>query len=233
MRSPGSRHGLVRLGAGTVPVKPNVVRQDASGLRIGSGPGMLEPMSDYTTLPDGLPVPVDDGAADHLPGTAMPALTLAATGGANVNLAALGPGRTVLYLYPLSGRPGVVLPDGWDAIPGARGCTTEACDFRDHHEELRAAGAARVYGMSSQRTDYQAELVERLRLPFPMLSDPDFALGDALRLPTFAAEGHERLYTRLTLVVRDDRVEHAFYPIFPPNTHAQQVLGWLREHPTG
>jgi peroxiredoxin len=189
-------------------------------------------MTDFSTLPDDLPVPLDDGAADHLPGAAVPAVTLTATDGGTVDLAALGAGRTVLYLYPLSGRPGVDLPAGWDAIPGARGCTTEACDFRDHHAELRQAGAARVFGLSSQTTDYQAELVERLRLPFPMLSDPDFALADALRLPTFTAPGQGRLHTRLTLVVRDGRVEHAFYPVFPPNTHAQQVLTWLREHPT-
>lgn len=188
-------------------------------------------MTDFTALPDDLPVPVDDGAADHLPGAALPAVSLPATGRGTADLAALGPGRTVLYLYPLSGRPGVDLPAGWDAIPGARGCTTEACDFRDHHADLREAGAARVYGLSSQTTGYQAELVERLRLPFPMLSDPAFTVAEALRLPTFTAPGQGRLYTRLTLITRDNHVEHAFYPVFPPNTHAQQVLTWLREHP--
>jgi peroxiredoxin len=188
-------------------------------------------MTDYTTLPDNLPVPADDGAADHLPGTAVPDLTLPTSDGQQVSFGTLGPGRTIVYLYPLSGRPGVDLPDGWDAIPGARGCSTEACDFRDHHADLRQAGASRVYGMSSQNPDYQAELVARLHLPFTMISDPGFALADALRLPTFAAPGHDRLYTRLTLVVRDGRIEHVFYPIFPPNTHAQQVLDWLRDHP--
>jgi peroxiredoxin/DNA-binding transcriptional MerR regulator len=188
-------------------------------------------MTDFTTLPDNLPVPTDDGAADHLPGTAMPGLTLATTDAQRINLGKLGPGRTIVYLYPLTGRPGIDLPAGWDAIPGARGCSTEACDFRDHHSDLLQAGADRVYGMSSQNPDYQAELVARLRLPFVMLSDPGFALGDALRLPTFTASGHERLYSRLTLVVRDGQIEHVFYPIFPPNTHAQQVLEWLRAHP--
>jgi peroxiredoxin len=188
-------------------------------------------MTDYLALPADLPEPEDDGAAAHLPGVRMPAITLPSSDGARVDLAELGPGRTVLYFYPLTGRPGVELPQGWDAIPGARGCTTEACDFRDHLEELKAAGVARVYGLSSQSSAYQAELVERLHLPFPMLSDEPGLLADALRLPTFAAEGQPRLYARLTLVVDDGVVEHVFYPVFPPNTHAQQVLEWAREHP--
>jgi peroxiredoxin len=185
-------------------------------------------MTDFTTLPEGLPVPRDDGAADHLPGTPVPSLTLRASDGRSVDLAALGAGRTILYLYPLTGRPGVDLPAGWDEIPGARGCSTEACDFRDHYADLRAAGAEQVWGLSSQQPDYQAEVVERLRLPFAMLSDPRFELADALGLPTFAAPGHDRLHARLTLVVHDGTVEHAFYPVFPPNTHARQVLDWLR-----
>jgi peroxiredoxin len=188
-------------------------------------------MADFTVLPEGLPVPEDDGAADHLPGMSMPDLALATSAGASVELQALPAGRTIVYLYPLTGRPGVDLPEGWDAIPGARGCSTEACDFRDHFADLRDAGAAAVYGMSSQSPEYQAEVVDRLGLPFSMISDEGMLLADALRLPTFAAEGHERLYSRLTLVVRDGSIEHVFYPIFPPNTHAQQVLAWLREHP--
>ena len=188
-------------------------------------------MSDYTSLPDDLPAPTDDGAADHLPGRSMPSLRLATSDGAEVDLAELGEGRTVVYLYPMTGRPGVDLPEGWDDIPGARGCSTEACDFRDHLADLRAAGAARVYGMSSQDPGYQAEAVERLRLPFAMISDPELALADTLHLPTFSAPGHNRLYSRLTLVVRDGRIEHVFYPVFPPNTHAREVLDWLRGNP--
>jgi peroxiredoxin len=184
---------------------------------------------DFSQLPADLPVPEDDGAADHLPGLALPALTLPATDGSTVDLGSFGPGRTVLYLYPRTGRPGEPLPTGWDQIPGARGCTPESCAFRDHHADLTAAGAA-VYGLSAQDTGYQHEAVQRLHLPFPLLSDPDLQLGAALRLPTFEVDGM-RLYHRLTLVVRDGRVEHVWYPIFPPDGHAEQVLAWLRAHP--
>lgn len=185
-------------------------------------------MTDYLSVPADLPVPEDDGAADHLPGTTMPGIELASTAGVPVRLDALGPGRTVLYVYPLTGRPGTDLPEGWDSIPGARGCTPEACSFRDHHHDLLAAGAERVFGLSSQSSEYQQEVVERLHLPFAMLSDPELSLAGALRLPTFEASGHT-LFKRLTLVVRDATIEHAFYPVFPPNAHAEQVLAWLNE----
>jgi peroxiredoxin len=181
-------------------------------------------------LPDDLPVPVDDGAADHLTGASMPELSLTATDGRTVELAALGAGPTIVYAYPMTGRPGVDLPDGWDEIPGARGCTPESCAFRDHFADLRAAGADAVYGLSSQDTDYQREAVERLNLPFPMLSDPALKLARALGLPTFETAGME-LYQRLTLVVADGRIVHVFYPVFPPDGHAAQVLAWLRDHP--
>jgi peroxiredoxin len=187
-------------------------------------------VSDYQQLPSDLPAPQDDGAADHLPGAAMPSVVLRDTSGHEVALDRLGPGRTVIYLYPLSGRPGVDLPNGWDAIPGARGCTPEACGFRDHHADLQAAGARAVYGLSSQSTDYQAELADRLGLPFSILSDPDLALAEALELPTFEVAGGKRLFSRLTLIVTDGRIEHAFYPIFPPDQHAAEVLEWLRGH---
>jgi peroxiredoxin len=187
-------------------------------------------MTDFTTLPANLPVPIDDGAAAHLPGRSLPALAFPATDGTTVALDRLGSGRSVLYFYPLTGRPGVDLPAGWDAIPGARGCSAEACDFRDHHADLVAAGALRVHGVSSQDSDYQREAVERLRLPFSMLADPDFAIADALELPTFTAGG-QRLYSRLTLLVAAGLIEHVFYPIFPPNEHGQDVLRWLRANP--
>jgi peroxiredoxin/mannose-6-phosphate isomerase-like protein (cupin superfamily) len=187
-------------------------------------------MTSYENLPDDLPAPRDDGAARHLPGMAMPKLALTATDGRPVDLSALGEGRTVLYLYPLSGKPGTALPDGWDAIPGARGCTPEACGFRDHIQELREAGAERVYGLSAQDTGYQREFAERMSLPFAILSDPELRLGELLGLPAFEAAG-KRLYARLTMIVLDGLIEHVFYPVFPPDRHADEVLQWLHAHP--
>lgn len=187
-------------------------------------------MIDYHSLPAGLPVPEDDGAATHLPGTTMPGVELKGTGGATVRLNGLGAGRTVIYIYPLTGHPGTDMPNGWDSIPGARGCTPEACGFRDHYEDLLAAGAAGVFGLSSQDADYQLDVIERLHLPFQMLSDEALALADALNLPTFETSGL-RLYRRLTLIIRDGVIEHAFYPIFPPDEHAGQVLTWLQDNP--
>ncbi|MFG2356329.1 MerR family transcriptional regulator [Streptomyces sp. NPDC048521] len=184
----------------------------------------------YLTLPPDLPVPQDDGAADHLPGTRVPSIALTDTAGRAIGLDTFGPRRTVIYVYPLTGRPGTDLPEGWNSIPGARGCTPETCGFRDHYQDLLEAGAGRVYGLSSQDTDYQNEVMERLGLPFGMLSDPALALADALALPTFEVGG-TRLFKRLTLVLRDSVIEHAFYPVFPPDEHAQQVLTWLRENP--
>ena len=186
-------------------------------------------MATFTDLPSDLPRPVDDGACDHLPGLVMPPLWLPSTSGRLVDLGALGAERTVIYCYPRTGRPGEPLPDGWDAIPGARGCTPQSCAFRDHHRELADLGAD-VYGLSTQTTEYQREMAERLHLPFEVLSDARFAFVDALRLPTFEVEGM-RLVKRLTLIVRDQRIEHVFYPVFPPDASAAQVLDWLERHP--
>ena len=186
---------------------------------------------DLTRLPAGLPVPDDDGAADHLRGLPMPAVVLASTDGLAVALDALPEGRTVVYAYPRTGGPDGRVPDGWDQIPGARGCTPEACAFRDHHAELLAAGATAVYGLSTQDTAYQREAVDRLHLPFAMLSDESFTLTDALRLPTFEAGGNV-LLRRLTMIVRDGAVEKVFYPVFPPDEHAAQVLAWLVRTPS-
>jgi peroxiredoxin len=184
-------------------------------------------MTDPNTLPPDLPVPEDDGAADHLPGLALPAVALPSTAGGAVSLDGLGlhGARTVLYVYPMTGKPGAALPEGWDAIPGARGCTPESCAFRDHYADLATAGAD-VYGLSTQNTADQAEAAERLYLPFPLLSDEEALLAAApLRLPTFEAGGTR--YRRLTVVISDGRVEHVFYPVFPPDTHASEVLAWL------
>jgi len=180
-------------------------------------------------LPPDLPQPVDDGARRHLPGRAMPSLALEATDGRRIDVAALPASRTVVYCYPMTGVPGTALPDGWDSIPGARGCTPESCGFRDHHRELQALGAE-VFGLSTQTTAYQREMAERLHLPFAVLSDSAFALTDALRLPTFTVAG-QRLIKRLTLVIRDAKIEHVFYPVFPPDRHASEVIAWLEQHP--
>ena len=182
---------------------------------------------DPNVLPAGLPVPQDDGACDHLPGLALPPFELAASDGSRVRLDLL-PGRVIVYAYPRTGVPGEdpLVPD-WDAIPGARGCTPESCAFRDHHAELLAAGASAVFGLSTQDSGYQREAVERLHLPFALLSDEDLELTKALRLPTFEA-ADQTLLKRFTLVIADARVEHVFYPVFPPDGHAAEVLGWLR-----
>jgi len=177
-------------------------------------------------LPDDLPEPQDDGAADHLPGATVPSVPLPATDGETVDLSA-PPGTVVVYCYPKTGRPDRdVIPDGWEEIPGARGCTPESCGFRDHYAELREAGAAAVFGLSLQTTDYQREARDRLGLPFEMLSDADVALTEALELPTFEVED-ETFLERLTLVVEDGRIEHVFYPVFPPDEHAAEVVEWL------
>lgn len=179
------------------------------------------------TLPEGLPVPTDDGACAHLPGTQIPHVSLPATDGTYVNLAALE-GRTVVYAYPRTGPPGEPeLVDDWDLIPGARGCTEEACSFRDHHAALAALGA-RLFGLSTQTTPEQRELIERAHLPFPILSDARLALTEAVGLPTFEIAGHT-LLKRHTLVIVDGVVEHVFYPVFPPDTHGEEVERWARQ----
>ena len=180
-------------------------------------------------LPEGLPGPGDDGACDHLPGLALPAIALRATDGEDVDLSRLGAGRTVVYAYPRTGRPGVPPPDGWDLIPGARGCTPQSCAFRDHYGALEAAGI-RLFGLSTQQPEYQREMAERLHLPFAVLSDKELRLTRALALPTFEIDGAV-LIKRLTLVIRDGRVEHVFYPVFPPDTHARAVLEWAGRNP--
>jgi peroxiredoxin len=181
---------------------------------------------DPTVLPPQLPVPLDDGATQHLAGIALPSLTLPATDGSAIDLSALR-GRTVVYVYPRTGRPGQNMPDGWDAIPGARGCTPQSCSFRDHFAELRKLGAAQVFGLSTQDSDYQREVVERLHLPFPVLSDADLNLTRALKLPTFTVEGMT-LLKRMVFVIDDGLMAKVFYPVFPPDKSAEDVLSWLQ-----
>jgi peroxiredoxin len=184
---------------------------------------------DPLRLPPDLPAPVDDGAADHLGGAEVPRIALPATDGRLVRLDGSSALRTVVYAYPRTGRPGEPpLVDGWDDIPGARGCTPETCAFRDHHAELLELDAE-VYGLSTQDTEYQRELVERLHLPFAVLSDHELRLTNALRLPTFEVGG-QTLLKRLTMVIRGGAIEHVWYPVFPPDTHAEEVVRWLAEN---
>ncbi|KAF2153143.1 thioredoxin-like protein [Myriangium duriaei CBS 260.36] len=178
-------------------------------------------------LPSSLPRPTDDGACSYLPSSSLPTITLPSTSSTKVNLSTL-PTLTILFLYPRTGGPGESIPPDWDAIPGARGCTPQACSFRDLAADLRAAGVEAVYGVSAQSTEYQAEAKERLHLPFDLLSDAKGELRDALRFPTFDWRG-ERLLKRVTLAVREGRVEKVWYPVFPPDRSAAEVLEWLRE----
>jgi peroxiredoxin len=179
-----------------------------------------------------IPAPADDGAAAHLAGAAMPALALPATDGTSVDLSALQ-GRVVLFAYPRTGRPGeIALVDDWDMIPGARGCTPHTCAFRDLYKDLTAAGARHVFGLSTQDTAYQREMVERLHVPFPILSDSELALTRALELPTLEVAGLT-LIKRLALVIDDARIVQVFYPVFPPDRNAADVLAWLKAHPAG
>jgi len=180
---------------------------------------------DPYVLPDGLPVPADDGAADHLEGAEMPALSLPSTSVGSVDLRTAANGTLVLYVYPRTGRPGEPLPEGWDDIPGARGCTPQSCAFRDHFGRLRELGAD-VLGMSAQALPDQVEFAKRVGLPYPVLSDPELELADALTLPTFDVAGMT-LYRRLTLITRAGRIVKAFYPVFPPDRNAADVVAWL------
>jgi peroxiredoxin len=181
---------------------------------------------DPTFLPSDIPVPQDDGAARHLAGMKLPDLALPATSGAAVNLANLK-GRTVVYIYPRTGVPGVDAPPGWDDIPGARGCTPQSCGFRDHAGELARLGVKHLFGLSTQDTAYQQEAATRLHLPFAILSDESLALTRALKLPTFSAAGMT-LLKRMALVIDDGIITKAFYPVFPPDKNAADVVAWLQ-----
>ena len=185
-------------------------------------PGMHNP----NILPPNIPAPQDDGGARHLPGTKLPDLALPATDGSQVNLSRLK-GRTVVYIYPRTGVPGVDLPPGWNDIPGARGCTPQSCSFRDHFGELKALGVAQLYGLSVQGTAYQKEAATRLHLPFAILSDEKLAFTNALKLPTFVTSGMT-LLKRMALVIDDGVITKVFYPVFPPDKNAEEVIAWLQ-----
>jgi len=183
---------------------------------------------DPTVLPPDIPAPEDDGGARHLPGMKVADLALPATSDAAVNLARLA-GRTVLYIYPRTGVPGVDLPPGWNDIPGARGCTPQSCGFRDHFAELKGLGVSHLFGLSTQDTDYQREAAERLHLPFAILSDAALSFTRAMRLPTFTVAGMT-LLKRMALVLDEGVIANVFYPVFPPDRNAAEVVAWLRDH---
>jgi peroxiredoxin len=182
-------------------------------------------MKDLHTLPDNLPVPLDDGACDHLQGMQMPSIFLASAAGHTVDLG-MESGIAVAYFYSMTGRPDAPPMIGWNEIPGARGCTPQSCAFRDHHAELRGLGA-KVYGVSSQSQEDQKEAVQRLHLSFELFCDSAFELTGALRLPTFEYDSL-RLIKRLTLIIEDGSIRKVFYPVFPPNKNADDVIAWLQ-----
>jgi peroxiredoxin (alkyl hydroperoxide reductase subunit C) len=190
---------------------------------------MADTATNPNVLPANIPAPQNDGAADHLAGTALPDIPLTATSGPAINLSTLK-SRTVIYIYPRTGVPGMPNPDNWDQIPGARGCTPQSCSFRDHYGDLQRLGAAQVFGLSVQDTSYQREAAERLHLPFPILSDEKLELTRSLRLPTFVAGGMT-LLKRMAWVIDDGRITKVFYPVFPPDKNAEDVVNWLRENP--
>ncbi len=189
---------------------------------MAEAPGTHNPL----ILPPGIPVPRDDGAARHLAGARLPDVTLPATQGAPVNLSTLK-GRTVVYTYPRTGVPGVDAPPGWDDIPGARGCTPQSCSFRDHFGEFKRLGVAQVYGLSTQDTAYQQEAATRLHLPFAILSDEKLALTKAINLPTFTTSGMT-LLKRMALIIDNGKITKVFYPVFPPDKNADEVIAWLQ-----
>jgi peroxiredoxin len=192
---------------------------------MAEAPGTHDP----SHLPPDIPAPQDDGAARHLAGAKLPDIVMPATSGAAVNLAKLR-GRTVLYIYPRTGVPGVDPPPGWDQIPGARGCTPQSCGFRDHFAELKALGVTHVFGLSTQDSAYQREAAERLHLPFPLLSDAELNFASALHLPMFMTAGMT-LLSRMALVITDGVIVKVFYPVFPPDKNAAEVVAWLRGRP--
>jgi peroxiredoxin len=189
---------------------------------MAEAPGMHDP----NFLPPDIPAPQDDGRARHLTGAKLPNIDLPATDGRTVNLSKLK-GRTVVYVYPRTGVPGVDAPPGWDQIPGARGCTPQSCGFRDHFAELKALGVANVFGLSTQDTAYQIEAAARLHLPFAILSDAELYLASSLHLPLFMTSGMT-LLARMALVIEDGVIVKVFYPVFPPDKNAAEVIAWLR-----
>jgi peroxiredoxin len=214
---------------------PNVYRNDSNVSQAPENKKQL-PFGRITAMPDSyreiltnIAIPIDDGAADHLPGREVPSIQLSATIGGRLDLGGATDRLTVVYVYPRTGVPGKPLPQGWDDIPGARGCTPQSCAFRDHVLELAAYGAS-VLGLSVQPHEEQREFAGREGIPYPLLSDPDLWLADVLGLPTFEAAGSQ-FYRRLTFIACQRRITKVFYPVFPPHRNPAEVLAWLADQP--
>jgi peroxiredoxin len=184
-------------------------------------------MKNYNELPPDLPVPIDDGATNHLIGMTLPNISLKSTRGDLINLGSIR-GKLVIYCYPMTGQPDVPLPEGWDQIPGARGCTPQSCSFRDHYQELKVLGAE-VIGLSVQINEYQKEMADRLHLPFPVVSDSNYEFQKAINMPTFVVAGMT-LLKRVTLIADDSVIEAVHYPIFPSDSDAAWVIDYLKSH---
>lgn len=184
-------------------------------------------MTNLNQLPTDLPIPQDDGSTNHLKGLKLPNFSLNATNGKAINLADIK-GKLVVYCYPMTGQPNVALPEGWDQIPGARGCTPQSCSFRDHYQELQELGAE-VLALSVQSTEYQKEMVDRLHLPFQVVSDVNYQFQKALNLPTFVAAGM-KLLKRVTLIANNGVIEAVHYPIFPSDSDPSWVIDYLKSH---
>jgi peroxiredoxin len=182
-------------------------------------------MTNYNQLPPDLPIPIEDGATNHLIGMMLPNISLKSTRGYSINLRGIR-GNVVIYCYPMTGQPNVPLPEGWDQIPGARGCTPQSCSFRDHYQELQALGAE-VIGLSVQTSDYQKEMTGRLHLPFPVLSDSNYEFQNAMNMPTFVAAGMI-LLKRVTLVATNGVIKAVHYPIFPSDSDPAWAIDYLK-----
>ena len=190
-------------------------------------PHLSNGMESFAELPKNLPIPVDDGACDRLLGQSLPSVFLSSTQGRYVDLSAIS-GWVVIYCYPMTRQPNIPLPDGWDEIPGARGCTPQSCAFRDRHQELKNLGV-QVFGLSSQDSAYQTEATERLHLPYELLSDRDLSFAKSLELPMFEIAG-QMLIKRVTLIVKTGRIVKIYYPVFPPDKNVDEVIEWLQNN---
>lgn len=181
------------------------------------------------SIPADLPIPLDDGACEHLENMRIPNVSLWSTDNQEINLSNLR-GWNLIFCYPMTGRPGVPIPEGWAQIPGAAGCTPQACSYRDNHAELKRNGVG-VYGISTQTSEAQKEASIRLGLSYPLLSDANHSFSSALKLPLLEVDGL-KLIKRVTLVLKDGAIKKCFYPVFPPDKNVVEVTAWLSQNLT-